>query len=51
MNGIIDISRLGELEDYLVTSGFQPRWDNVLLMTGYDRERTYVLTRDGEGII
>ena len=51
MNGIIDISRLGELEDYLVTSGFQPRWDNVVLMTGYDRERTYVLTRDGEGII
>lgn len=48
MDGIIDISRLGELEEYLVASGFQPRWDNVLLLTAYDREQTYVLTVDGE---
>lgn len=51
MNGIIDISRLGELKDYSVTETFQPRWDNVLLMTAYDRERTYVLTIGGEELI
>ncbi|MBB1062869.1 hypothetical protein [Limosilactobacillus fastidiosus] len=48
MDGMIDISRLGELKKYLVTNGFQPRWDNVLLLTAYDREQTYVLTVDGE---
>ena len=48
MDEIIDISRLGDLKNYSVTTVFQPRWDNVLLMTPYDRERTYILTTDGE---
>ena len=51
MDEIIDISRLGDLKNYSVTTVFQPRWDNVLLMTPYDRERTYILTTDGEELI
>ena len=51
MDEIIDISRLGDLKNYSVTTVFQPRWDNVLLMTPYDREQTYILTTDGEELI
>lgn len=51
MDEIIDISRLGDLKNYSVTTVFQPRWDNVLLMTPYDRKRTYILTIDGEELI
>ena len=51
MDEIIDISRLCDLNNYSVTTVFQPRWDNVLLMTPYDRKRTYILTIDGEELI
>lgn len=51
MNEIIDVSRLGDLKNYVVTTVFQPRWDNVLLMTSFDRERTYILTTTGEELV
>lgn len=51
MDEIFDISRLGDLNEYTVTRVFQPRWDNVLLMTAYDRKRTYVLTVNGGELV
>ena len=51
MDEIIDVSRLGDLKNYSVTAIFQLRWDNVLLMTPYDRKRTYILTTDGKELV
>ena len=48
---IIDMSMLdklkidGEVANYLV------RWDNTLLLTAYDQNRTFVLTADGEQLL
>lgn len=47
----VDVSRFKDLKDYQVTSIFQPRWDNTLLITPYDQNYTYVLTTDGEELI
>ena len=47
----IDMSRLdklkidGEVGNYLV------QWDNTLLLTAYDQNRTFVLTADGEQLL
>ena len=48
---IIDMSMLdklkidGEVANYLV------QWDNTLLLTAYDQNRTFVLTADGEQLL
>ena len=47
----IDMSMLdklkidGEVANYLV------QWDNTLLLTAYDQNRTFVLTADGEQLL
>lgn len=51
MDGIIDVSRLGDLENYSVTEAYQPRWDNVLVLKAYDRETTYLMTKQGEELL
>lgn len=36
---------MGEVANYLV------QWDNTLLLTAYDQNRTFVLTADGEQLL
>ena len=47
----LDLSKLPEVRIDVETDGFQPRWDNTILMTAYDRTRTFVLTSDGRHLV
>lgn len=47
----LDLSKLPEVRIDVETDGFQPRWDNTILMTAYDRTRTFILTSDGRHLV
>ncbi|WP_267201498.1 hypothetical protein [Limosilactobacillus kribbianus] len=48
---ILDLSRLTEVQIDAETDGFQPRWDNTILLVAYDQQRTFVLTSDGRYLV
>lgn len=50
-NEIIDINKLMQLEIDEVTTSFQVRWENVLLMTAYNANETFILTTAGEKVV
>lgn len=47
----IDLTKMSELLLDEETASFQPDWDNILLMTAYDTDRTFVLTWDGRHLV
>lgn len=51
MSEIIGMAKLQALAIDEETTSFQVRWDNTLLVTAYDHDRTFILTRDGERIV
>lgn len=48
---IIDIASLHREEIDEITTSYQVRWDNTLLVTAYDDEATFILTTEGEKIV
>ncbi|WP_181049496.1 hypothetical protein [Limosilactobacillus pontis] len=46
----IDLTKLAKLRIDEETNAFRPNWDNTILMTAYDAERTFILTRDGSSL-
>lgn len=47
----IKLSELSELVLDEETTGFRPNWDNIILMTAYDKKRTFILTWDGRYLV
>ncbi|MGN1282536.1 MAG: hypothetical protein ACI4UB_01805 [Limosilactobacillus sp.] len=47
----INLTKITELHYDEETISFAPGWDNTILMTAYDRERTLVLTWDGRCLL
>ncbi len=47
----LDLSKMSSLLLDEETASFQPSWDNTILMTAYDRERTFILTWDGRYLV
>lgn len=47
----LDLTKMPELLLDEMTVSFQPDWDNTILMTAYDRERTLILTCDGRCLV
>lgn len=47
----IDLTKPSKLRIDEETSAFHPSWGNTILMTAYDDERTFVLTRDGRNLL
>lgn len=51
MNNVLDTRQLTQVTLDERTNSFQVRWDNVLLLTAYGADETFILTRDGEKIV
>lgn len=51
MTDVIDLSCLEKLEIDEETIAFQPRWENVLVLAAYGKDKTFILTIRGEKII
>lgn len=51
MSTIIDMNNLSNQKIDEVTTSFQVRWDNVLLLTAYSANETFILTVEGEKIV
>ena len=47
----IDMSRLDKLKIDGEVANYLAQWDNTLLLTAYDQNRTFVLTIDGEQLL
>ena len=47
----IDLTKMDKLRIDEETGAFHPNWDNTILMTVYDAERTFLLTRDGRNLL
>ena len=47
----IDMSRLDKLKIDVEAANYLVQWDNTLLLTAYDQNRTFVLTIDGEQLL
>lgn len=47
----IDLTKMSELLLDEETASFQPSWDNTILMTAYNKERTFIFTQDGRCLV
>lgn len=47
----IDLSRLSMVSIEEEIENFQVRWDNTILITAYDAQRTFILTHDGHRLL
>ncbi len=47
----LDLNKMSSLLLDEETASFQPSWDNTILITAYDKERTFILTRDNRCMV